>query len=174
MVSAKILNFELVLLFLHYLINPHQVYISYQYLFRTQGTTTISKAIWWECWESDIERNCCIKNAYLRKFKMAAAAILNFENRLPFHYYWTNRHNIWWECWESDIDRNYCIKNAYLRKFKMAAAAFYEFWKSVAISLLLNQSSPNLVGMLRIWHRTQMLHQHCIITKSQDGGGRHL
>ena len=36
--------------------------------------------IWWECCESDIERNRFIKSAYLPKFKMADAAILNFEN----------------------------------------------------------------------------------------------
>ena len=28
----------------------------------------------------------------------------------------------------------------------------------------------NLMGMLRIWHRTQLLHWKCIFTKIQDGG----
>ena len=36
--------------------------------------------IWWECCESDIECNRFIKSAFLPKFKMADAAILNFEN----------------------------------------------------------------------------------------------
>ena len=58
---------------------------------------------------------------------MAAVTILNFENRLPFHYYRTDPHQIWWKCWKFDIWRNYCIKNAYLLKFKMAAAAFLNF-----------------------------------------------
>ena len=60
---------------------------------------------------------------------MAAAAILNFENRLPFHYYWTDPHQIWWECWKFDIERNYCISNAYSPKFKMAAAVILNFDK---------------------------------------------
>ena len=60
-------------------------------------------------------------------FSKMAAAILNFENRLPFHYYWTDPHQIWWECWTFDIYRNYCIENAYLLKFRMAAAAFLNF-----------------------------------------------
>ena len=58
---------------------------------------------------------------------MAAAAILNSENRLPFLYCWTNLHQIWWEGWESDIERNRQIENAYLLKFKMAAAASLNF-----------------------------------------------
>ena len=58
---------------------------------------------------------------------MAAAAILNFENRLPFLYYWTNPHQIWWECWESARGRNCYIKNAYLLKLKMATAAILSF-----------------------------------------------
>ena len=49
-----------------------------------------------------------------------------------------------------------------------------EFRKSVAISIILDQSSPNLIWMLRYWQRMQLLHQNCIITKIQDGGGHHL
>ena len=58
---------------------------------------------------------------------MAAVAILNFENRLPFHNYWTDPHQIWWEFRKFDIERNYCIQNAYSPKFKMAAATFLNF-----------------------------------------------
>ena len=46
--------------------------------------------------------------------------------------------------------------------------------KGVAISLLLNQSSSNLVRMLRICHRTQLSYQKCTFTKIKDGGRRHL
>ena len=49
-----------------------------------------------------------------------------------------------------------------------------DFRKSVAISLLFDQSSPNSVGMLRLWHRTQLLHWNCIFTEIRDGGRRHL
>ena len=59
-----------------------------------------------------ITQQYSIRPAYLLKFKTAAAAFLNFENRLPFQYYWTNRHQIWWECWESDIELICCIKIA--------------------------------------------------------------
>ena len=49
-----------------------------------------------------------------------------------------------------------------------------EFRNSISISLLLNQSSPNLMGMLRICHRTQLSYKKCTFTKIQDGGRRHL
>ena len=90
MAAAAILNFENWLPFHYYWTNRHQ--------------------IWLECWESDIERNCCIQNAYSPKFKMATAAFLNFEKRLPYNYYWINRHQIWWECWEYAIEHNCHIK----------------------------------------------------------------
>ena len=66
-------------------------------------------------------------NAYSPEFKMAAAAIFNFENQLLFHYYWTNPHQIWWGCWEYAIERNCLIKNAYLLKFEMATATILNF-----------------------------------------------
>ena len=46
------------------------------------------------------------ENAHSLRFKMAAAAILNFKLVLPFIYYRTNPHQIWWKCWEFDIKRN--------------------------------------------------------------------
>ena len=74
MVAAAILYFEKLLPFLNYWTNPHQ--------------------IWGECRESNMKRNCCVKNAYLSKVKMAAAAILNFKKLSPFLYYWTDPHQI--------------------------------------------------------------------------------
>ena len=67
MAAIAILNFEKLLPFLYYWINPHQ--------------------IWWECCDSDMECNCYVKNAYLPTVKMAAAAILNSKEKLPFLYY---------------------------------------------------------------------------------------
>ena len=64
-----------------------------------------------------------IKNAYAPKLKMAAAAILNFGNRLPFIYYWTNPHQIWRESGKFNLERNHYIPNAHSRKFNVAAAA---------------------------------------------------
>ena len=78
---------------------------------------------WWEYWESAIERNCHIKNAHSSKFKMAAAAILNFENVLPFLHYWTNPHQILWEYGKFNLKRNRYVKNPYSIIFNVAAAA---------------------------------------------------
>ena len=50
------------------------------------------------------------------------------------------------------------------------------YWTSkiyVAISLLLDQSSPNLMGMLRVWHRTHLFCQKSIFIRIQDGVRRH-
>ena len=155
MAAAAILNFENRLPFHNYWTNPHQIL--------------------WECWKFAIELNWYIKNTtkYLPKFKMVAAAILNFENLLPFVYYQINPHQIWGECWKSDIERNCYIKICIFTKFK-DGGGHLEFRKSFAISLLLDQSSPNLVGMLRIWKKTRMLHWICIHTGIQDGGRCHL
>ena len=45
---------------------------------------------------------------------------------------------------------------------------------NIIIILWPGGSSLNSVGMLRIWHRTQLLHWNCIFTEIQDGGSRHL
>ena len=107
MAAATFFNIENVLPFLYYWIRPHQ--------------------IWWKFRESDIKRNCQIKNAHLVMFKMVTAAILKFENRLPFLYYLTNPHQIWWDGWEFDKERNCHIKNALVPKFEMATAAISNF-----------------------------------------------
>ena len=76
-----------------------------------------------------MERNCYVKNAYIPKVKMAAAAILYFKKMLPFLYYWTNPHQIYWECCESNMEYNCYVENAYLQQLKMAAAAIWNFEK---------------------------------------------
>ena len=92
-------------------------------------------------------------------FKMAAAAILNFENRLPFLHYRTNPHQIWWKCWESDIERNCLVEKRTFTTIQDGGCHRLEFRKAVAISLLLDQSSPNLVGMLHSISNSQHSHQ---------------
>ena len=62
-------------------------------------------------------------------FKMAAAAILNFENVLPFLNYRINLHQIWWECRESNMEPNCYVKNAYISQLKMAVAVIINFEK---------------------------------------------
>ena len=49
-----------------------------------------------------------------------------------------------------------------------------EFRVTVAIPLLVDQSAQNLVGMLRICHRMQLLYQKCTFTEIQDGRCHHL
>ena len=66
------------------------------------------------------------------------------------------------------------VKKRKLTNSQISGRRHLEFRKSVVISLLFDQSSPNSVGMLRIWHTTQLLHWNCIFTKIQDGGRRHL
>ena len=66
MAAAAILEFKKLLPFIYYWTELHQ--------------------IWWKCFESDMERNCFVKNAYLPKVKMVTAAILNFEKQLPCRY----------------------------------------------------------------------------------------
>ena len=48
------------------------------------------------------------------------------------------------------------------------------FRETATISSLWNQSSPNLVGMLRIRCRTHMSSKYSKVTRSQDGGCRHF
>ena len=105
---------------------------------------------------------------------MAAVAIMNFENRLPFNYYWTDRHQIWWECWESDIERKRCIKNCIITKIQDGGGRHLAFRNSVDISLLLDRFLPNFVWMWKLRHITQISHQKSIVTRIQDGGGHHL
>ena len=50
----------------------------------------------------------------------------------------------------------------------------FEFRTSVTISSLLDQLLPNLRGMLRLCHRTQLSYRNCTFIKSQDGGRCHL
>jgi len=56
----------------------------------------------------------------------------------------------------------------------MVAAVLFEFRKTVAISLLVDRSSPKLVETLGLQFGTYFGRQKCIVTKIQDGGHRHL
>ena len=49
-----------------------------------------------------------------------------------------------------------------------------EFRKVVAISSLLDQCTPNLVGMMRILYGTHCIVKNRKLTKSQISGRRHL
>ena len=71
---------------------------------------------------------------------MAAVAILNFENRLPFHYSQTNAHHIWWECCESYMERTVTSRNANSPKVKLAAAAILKFEKLLRFFYYLTDS----------------------------------
>jgi len=50
----------------------------------------------------------------------------------------------------------------------------HKFCETLAIFLLFNQSSPNLVGMLLLWFRIHRWRQKVYVTIIQDGGCRHL
>ena len=82
---------------------------------------------------------------------MAAATILNFTKLSSFLYHWTKPYQIWWERCDFDIERNCHVKiRAFIRIQDL------EFRKTVAISLLLDHTSPTLVGMLRIRCETHL------------------
>ena len=72
-------------------------------------------------------------------------------------------------CYRSPPVRQYCS----FTKVKDGGRHHRAFRKSVAISLLLNQSSPNLLGLMRILHRRQLFRKKCKCTKIKDGGRRH-
>ena len=59
-------------------------------------------------------------------------------------------------------------------KLRDGGCRHLELRKSVASSLLLDQSSPKMVKMLRICNRTQLPYYKCIIIPIENGGGRHL
>ena len=46
---------------------------------------------------------------------MEAAVILNYENRLPFLYYWTDPHQIWRGCWDLNMERH-CYKKLHIHQ----------------------------------------------------------
>ena len=52
----------------------------------------------------------CQQIAWLSEFKMAAAAILNFEKQLSIHYYLTNPRQIWWDWCDSDVERIFQVE----------------------------------------------------------------
>ena len=137
MAAVAILNFENGWPFHYYLTNRHQ--------------------IWWECWEYDKERKCWIEFAYLPEFKMRPPPF--WISKIGCHFVTIkpiltklggNVENLQ----TMQLSYRKCIVN----KIKDGGRHHLEFRISVAISLLLDQSSPNLVGMLRIWQRTQLLY----------------
>ena len=77
---------------------------------------------------------------------MAAVAIFNFENRLPFHYYLTNAHQIWWDCCESYMERTVSSRNANSSKVKLAAAAILNFEKLLRFLYYLTYSHQTWWG----------------------------
>ena len=69
------------------------------------------------------------------------------ENLLPFLYYWANPHQIWWDRCESEVERNCSCQKRIITKFQDGRCRHLELRKILAISLLVDQSSPNLVEM---------------------------
>ena len=101
---------------------------------------------------------------------MATAAILSFENRLPFLYYWTNIHQIWWDCCESDLKRKCHIKTTYSTKIKMAVAAIMNIRK--LLLFLFYWTNPHQFQW-ECWESD--IERNCLVkNKSQHGGCRHF
>jgi hypothetical protein len=92
----------------------------------------------------------------IQKFKMAAAAILNFEKLLPFLYYSTDFNQIWWGCSEFDAEHTCHVEKHIVMKIQDGGSCHTALRKTAAISLLFDQSSPNLMGMLQIPCRTHL------------------
>ena len=113
------------------------------------------------------------QNPYSSKFKMAAAAILNFEKLLPFLHNWTDPHHIWWECCKSYIERTVLLKNSHSAT-QDGGSRHLEFRKTVAIYPLLDRSTPNLIGISQIRYGTQLSCRQRTFTQTQDGGCHHL
>ena len=121
MVATAILNFEKLLLFLHYWTNAH--------------------LIWWKCCESDMERTVSSRNANSSKVKFAAAAILNCEELLRFLYYSIDSHQTWWGCCKFDVEYA-TVESVMSTRFilKYGGCRHIKVRKDVAIPLLLNRS----------------------------------
>ena len=89
------------------------------------------------------------------KVKDAAAAIMHFEKQLPCIRYFTNSHQIWQECCEFDWERICDLENG-TWTIQDGGYDHFGYQKTVAICSLFDQSSPNLLELLRIWLRTHM------------------
>jgi len=79
---------------------------------------------------------------------MAASAILDFEKLLPLLYYLTDRHQNLWKRWDFDLEH---IDDVKMHSFKIQDVGYryLEFRKTVAISVLFDQSLSNVVGILQ-------------------------
>ena len=98
------------------------------------------------------------QNSYIPKFKMAAAAFLNFQKLLPFLDYLFDLHQIY-------------IERSCFNKSPDGGCRYLKFRKIVAIS---HQSAPKFVGMLQIFYSTHCFVEKSTFNKSQDGCCRRL
>ena len=53
----------------------------------------------------------CQNSVQLSELNVVDAAILDFEDLLPFLYYLTDPHQTWWECHKCNPQRNPVVKN---------------------------------------------------------------
>jgi len=96
------------------------------------------------------------------------------KNCCHFFNYLTDRHQNLWKHLDFVLKQIDDMGNAYLKKFKMAVADFLNLEKTVAISLLFDQSSPNFVGIFLLWFRSHRWSQKIYVTIIQYGGRLHL
>ena len=89
-------------------------------------------------------------------FKTAAVAIVDFEKLLTFLDSLTNSHQIWWDVVNSMKNAFIESKNSAMIRIRDGGCHPLELRKTVAISLLFDQSSPNLEGRFRVRCKTHM------------------
>ena len=76
---------------------------------------------------------------------MAASAILNFEKLLQFLYYLTYSHQTCWDVAKLMLNAAVESEMSTRIKFKDGGCHSIEFRKDVAILVLLNRFSPNIM-----------------------------
>ena len=84
------------------------------------------------------------------KFKMAAAATLNFEELLPFLHCLTNSHLIWWGCSQANVKRSCQVGKEHSDQNSRWRLPPYWILKTVTNSFTFDQFWPNVVGTLQI------------------------
>jgi len=96
-----------------------------------------------------VEQTCNIGNYVIAKFKLAAAAILDFKILIPFLKYYIDLHQIWSEYYDIMHEEHISNIGSYvIPKSKMATAAILDFKKLMPFVKEFDYSSPNLEGML--------------------------
>jgi hypothetical protein len=75
----------------------------------------------------------------IQKFKMSAAAILDFENMLSFLNHLTNLHQTWQDCYDIDVEHIPNIEKYANTKIQNGGCRHLEFRKTAAISLLFDR-----------------------------------